>query len=107
MAEPLLQEFRTPILGPKFTWAIAGFALAGLLEPTEQTPACGAGRILSRTRAPALRYSFRRHYRVRPWTDRMEIYWGKHSQGYATGISDSEVCVAVASHNAKLRLMKR
>ncbi len=52
----------------------------------------------------ALRYSFRRHYRVRPWTDRMEIYWGKHSQGYVTGISDSEVCVAVASHNAKLRL---
>ena len=33
-----------------------------------------------------LRYSFRRHYRVAPWTDRMEIYWGKRSQGYMTAV---------------------
>jgi flavin-dependent dehydrogenase len=52
----------------------------------------------------ALRYSFRRHYRVRPWSNRMEIYWGKRSQAYATAISDNEVCVAVASHDPKLRL---
>jgi menaquinone-9 beta-reductase len=52
------------------------------------------------------RYSFRRHYRVPPWTDRMEIYWGKHSQAYTTGVNDHEVCVAVASRNPKLRLEK-
>jgi flavin-dependent dehydrogenase len=51
-----------------------------------------------------LRYAFRRHYRVRPWTDRMEIYWGKHVQGYATAVSDEQVCVAVASHDPELRL---
>ena len=51
-----------------------------------------------------LRYAFRRHYRVPPWTDRMEIYWGKHSQGYANPVSNKEVCVAVASHNPGLRL---
>jgi menaquinone-9 beta-reductase len=51
-----------------------------------------------------LRYAFRRHYRVAPWTDRMEIYWGKHSQGYATPVSDEEVCVAVASRSPGLRL---
>jgi flavin-dependent dehydrogenase len=34
----------------------------------------------------------------------MEIYWGKHSQGYATAVSNEEVCVAVASHNPELRL---
>jgi flavin-dependent dehydrogenase len=50
------------------------------------------------------RYAFRRHYRVRPWTDHMEIYWGKHSQGYATSVSDKDVCVAVASHDPELRL---
>jgi flavin-dependent dehydrogenase len=50
------------------------------------------------------RYSFRRHYRVAPWTDRMEIYWSKHCQGYTTAVSDQEVCVAVASRNPKLRL---
>ncbi|MGD1022283.1 MAG: FAD-dependent monooxygenase [Candidatus Sulfotelmatobacter sp.] len=50
------------------------------------------------------RYSFRRHYRVRPWTDHMEIYWGKHSQGYMTAVSGDEVCVAVASRHPGLRL---
>jgi flavin-dependent dehydrogenase len=53
-----------------------------------------------------LRYAFRRHYRTRPWTDRLEIYWGKHSQAYATGVSNEEVCVAVASHDPELRLEK-
>jgi flavin-dependent dehydrogenase len=51
-----------------------------------------------------LRYAFRRHYRVTPWADRMEIYWGKHSQAYATAISSEQVCVAVASSNPTLRL---
>jgi menaquinone-9 beta-reductase len=50
------------------------------------------------------RYSFRRHYRVRPWTDLMEIYWGKTGQAYVTGVNDEEVCVAVASHDSRLRL---
>ncbi|MFZ0773841.1 MAG: NAD(P)/FAD-dependent oxidoreductase [Candidatus Sulfotelmatobacter sp.] len=53
-----------------------------------------------------LRYSFRRHYRVAPWTDRMEIYWGKDSQGYTTAVSSEEVCVAVASRRPELRLEK-
>lgn len=51
-----------------------------------------------------LRYAYRRHYRVPPWTDRMEIYWGERSQGYVTAVSDEQVCVAVASHDAELRL---
>jgi flavin-dependent dehydrogenase len=51
-----------------------------------------------------LRYAFRRHYRVQPWTDCMEIYWGEHSQGYATAVSEEQVCVAVASRDPELRL---
>lgn len=51
-----------------------------------------------------LRYAFRRHYRVSPWTDRMEIYWGKRVQGYATAVSNEQVCVAVASRDPGLRL---
>jgi flavin-dependent dehydrogenase len=51
-----------------------------------------------------IRYAFRRHYRVPPWTDRMEIYWGEHIQGYATAVSNEQVCVAVASCNPGLRL---
>jgi len=51
-----------------------------------------------------IRYAFRRHYRVPPWSDRLEIYWGEHAQGYATAVSNEQVCVAVASRNPELRL---
>ncbi len=53
---------------------------------------------------PRLRYAFRRHYRVTPWTDHMEVYWGAHCQGYATAVSADQVCVALASHDSALRL---
>lgn len=50
------------------------------------------------------RYAFRRHYRVMPWSNRMEIYWGKQSQAYTTAVSSDQVCVAVASRDPQLRL---
>ena len=53
---------------------------------------------------PRLRYAFRRHYRIAPWTDHMEVHWGSKCQGYATAVGDEQVCVALASHDSKLRL---
>jgi menaquinone-9 beta-reductase len=53
---------------------------------------------------PRLRYAFRRHYRVAPWTDHMEVYWGAHCQGYATAVSSDQICVALASRDPGLRL---
>lgn len=51
-----------------------------------------------------LRFAFRRHYRVTPWTDFMELHWGRHCQIYATPVGREEVCVAMISRNPKLRL---
>ncbi len=59
---------------------------------------------LDRSFRPRLRYAFRQHFHVAPWTDHMEVYWGTHCQGYATAISRDQVCVALASHDPKLRL---
>jgi menaquinone-9 beta-reductase len=59
---------------------------------------------LDRGPRPRLRYAFRRHYRVSPWTDRMEVHWGERCQGYATAVSRDQVCVALASHDPNLRL---
>lgn len=59
---------------------------------------------LDRGRRPRLRFAFRKHYRVAPWTDHMELYWGTHCQGYATAVSRDQVCVALASHDPSLRL---
>ena len=53
---------------------------------------------------PRLRYAFRRHYRVAPWTDHMEVYWGDRCQGYATPVGSGQLCVALASHDPNLRM---
>ena len=50
------------------------------------------------------RYAFRQHYRVAPWTDRMELYWGRHGQIYVTPVAHDQVCVALISRDPKLRL---
>jgi flavin-dependent dehydrogenase len=51
-----------------------------------------------------MRFGFRRHYRVAPWTDFMELHWGRDCQVYVTPVSREEVCVALISSRQKLRL---
>jgi len=43
------------------------------------------------------RYATRRHYRVRPWSDHVEIYWGHRAQAYVTPIAREEVCIVVTA----------
>src|SRR5581483_7820929 len=50
------------------------------------------------------RYGFRRHYRIAPWTDFMEIYWADSCQLYITPVSESEICVVVLSRDSNIRL---
>ena len=50
------------------------------------------------------RFGFRRHYRVAPWTDFMELHWGHHCQIYVTPTGREEVCLALVSSDAKLRI---
>ena len=52
------------------------------------------------------RYTFRQHYRAPLWTDHMEIYWGPTSQMYVAAVTPEHICVALASHNPKLRLQE-
>jgi flavin-dependent dehydrogenase len=59
---------------------------------------------LNCTRSESFRYGFRRHYRVRPWTDFMEIYWGPGCQMYVTPVSTDEACVALITHDSHLRV---
>lgn len=46
--------------------------------------------------APA-RYGLRRHFRVEPWTDLVEVHWSRHGEAYVTPVSQNEVGVAVLS----------
>jgi menaquinone-9 beta-reductase len=59
---------------------------------------------LNATRSESFRYGFRRHYRVRPWTDFMEVYWGPGCQMYITGVGPDEVCAAVLTRDPHQRV---
>ncbi|HUL16921.1 MAG TPA: NAD(P)/FAD-dependent oxidoreductase [Terriglobales bacterium] len=50
------------------------------------------------------RYAFRKHYRKAPWSNYMEVHWGRTTQFYVTPVGAREVCVAVISRNSKLRI---
>jgi flavin-dependent dehydrogenase len=43
------------------------------------------------------RFAQRRHYRVKPWTDCVEIYWGQRMQAYVTPLGSGETCVVLVS----------
>jgi flavin-dependent dehydrogenase len=51
-----------------------------------------------------LRFAFRRHYCVAPYTDFMELYWGRFCQIYVTPVATDQICVALISESPKLRL---
>jgi flavin-dependent dehydrogenase len=41
------------------------------------------------------RFASRRHYRIKPWSNYMEIHWAGTTQAYLTPIGEEEVCVVV------------
>jgi 2-polyprenyl-6-methoxyphenol hydroxylase-like FAD-dependent oxidoreductase len=50
------------------------------------------------------RFAFRRHYRISPWTNCMELHWGRSCQVYVTPVAPNEICVAAISRDPRLRL---
>ena len=52
----------------------------------------GNGPTLAPPAASArMRFGFRRHFKIRPWTDVVEVYWGKNSQMVMTPTGAEEV----------------
>jgi menaquinone-9 beta-reductase len=50
------------------------------------------------------RYAHRRHFRVKAWTDCMEIHWGRAAQAYITPLGNDETCVSLISRDPRMRL---
>lgn len=50
---------------------------------------------LETARSSTRRFASRRQYRMRPWSEFMEIYWGEKTQAYVTPVGSEEVCVVL------------
>ncbi len=111
--ELLIQEAEK--CGVKLLWKtpVGGIASDGVRLPGGAAPArwiVGADGSSSRVRRwselnatvrCSHRMANRRHYRVRPWTEYMEIYWGPCVQAYVTPISSEEVCLVMLGETAE------
>lgn len=109
---------RAAACGVKFSWrtGVSGLSVNGVQLRGREVRAkwvIGADGGFSRVRGWAgldsgmrasTRIGYRRHYRVHPWSNALEIYWGRDSQCYVTPIATDEVCLAVVSNDPRLRL---
>ena len=52
----------------------------------------------------ARRIGLRQHFRIRPWTNFVEVYWRNHCQAYVTPVGPDQVCIAVLGNAHAVRL---
>jgi menaquinone-9 beta-reductase len=64
--------------------------LAGLDEPSYQH----------------LRFGFRRHFQINPWTSHVEVHWGTDAQMTITPVGPTEVCIALLTNDPGLRMQE-
>ena len=49
-----------------------------------------------------IRFGFRRHYNIAPWSEYVEVHWGSIGQVYVTPVAADSVCVVFITRNPKL-----
>jgi menaquinone-9 beta-reductase len=56
---------------------------------------------LDRLRRERLRFAFRRHYQIAPWSEYVEVHWGSTGQAYVTPVARDCVCVAFITRDRR------
>ncbi|HEV2274731.1 MAG TPA: FAD-dependent monooxygenase [Acidobacteriaceae bacterium] len=56
---------------------------------------------LSEVREETLRFGFRTHYKIAPWSEYVEVHWGAAGQMYITPVAPECVCAAFLSKDPK------
>lgn len=59
---------------------------------------------LTACRRDSLRFGFRRHFRIAPWSDHMELHWSRTGQLYITPVDAEQVCAVYISRDSRARL---
>ncbi|MEW1923078.1 FAD-dependent monooxygenase [Streptomyces sp. NPDC088360] len=80
--------------GTTARWLIAADGLHSPVRRSLGLELPGRGR-------PHRRYGLRRHYRVEPWTDFVEVHWSRHGEAYVTPVGEDLVGVAVLSRTRR------
>jgi flavin-dependent dehydrogenase len=70
----------------RFRWLIGADGIHSRLAQRLRLRPAGRGR---------LRIGLRQHYRVRAWTDLVEVHWQQGCQAYVTPVGPEEICVAI------------
>ncbi|HKO08264.1 MAG TPA: FAD-dependent monooxygenase [Alphaproteobacteria bacterium] len=52
----------------------------------------------------ARRIGLRQHFRIRPWTDFVEVHWHTRCQAYVTPVGPKEVCIAIIGSAQEARI---
>lgn len=75
----------------------AGWVLGcdGLHSTVRRLTGLDAGRGRRALLPAAGRYGLRRHFRVPPWTDLVEVHWSPHAEAYVTPVGPDTVGVAL------------
>jgi menaquinone-9 beta-reductase len=109
---------RAAAVGVSFVWGahVSGFDYAGAKVNDEwfrchwligadgqQSSVRRFAGLGSDLRGPA-RFGFRRHYAIAPWTDLVEVHWGKACQMVVAPTGAEEVCISFFSGDSRLRI---
>ncbi len=107
---------RATELGVEFRWGVrvTEFGAEHLFATGERIPfrwlvgadgqnSCVAkwAGLKSNWHAPS-RFGFRRHYAIAPWSDCVEVHWGKRCQVFVTPTGTEEVCIALLSNDSSV-----
>ena len=108
---------RATELGVRFRWGarVTDFNSRGVIASGEMFPCKwivgadgqhSAVRKIARigSRYTLSRFGFRRHYKIPPWTNVVEVRWGHRCQMFVTPVSADEVCVALLSNSPQMRI---
>ena len=49
-------------------------------------------------RSQRTRFGFRRHFKLQPWSERVEVHWARQGQIYVTPVSADSICVVGMTH---------
>ena len=109
---------RATAAGVSFVWGarVAGFDRAGakvngqwircywLIGADGQHSSVRRFAKLGRALRGPARFGFRRHYAVAPWSDLVEVHWGKRCQMVITPTGGEEICVSLFASDLHLRI---